>query len=126
MSKVRGALDMVPRLASVTELPPPSELVVRSHREGDAFVVEMYGELDLGSAPILERTLRMVEAVNSQHVVIDLSGLQFIDSVGLHLLMRAHQRWFKNGRRLSLLRGPHAVHRVFELTNTVALFSFDD
>jgi stage II sporulation protein AA (anti-sigma F factor antagonist) len=117
---------MVPNLASVTELAPSSELVVRSHRDGEAFVVALYGELDLGSAPILERTLRMVEAVNSKHVVIDLSALEFIDSIGLHLLIRAHERWFGNGRRLSLLRGPHAVHRVFELTNTVALFAFED
>jgi anti-anti-sigma factor len=117
---------MVPNLASVTQLPPSSELVVRSHSEGDAFVVAVYGELDLGSASILERTLRMVEAVNAQHVVIDLSGLEFIDSIGLHLLVRAHERWFRSGRRLSLLRGPRAVHRVFELTNTVALFTFED
>lgn len=107
------------------ELPRTGELVVRASQAADAFVVCLYGELDLASAPILERTMRMVESINAEHVVVDLSALEFIDSSGLHALMRANESWRAHGRRLSLLRGPQAVHRVFELTNTVALFAFD-
>jgi anti-anti-sigma factor len=107
------------------ELPRTGELLIRAAHAPDAFVVCLYGELDLASAPILERTMRMVESIDVGRVVLDLRALEFIDSTGLHALMRAHERWRAQGRRLSLLRGPHAVHRVFELTNTVALFAFD-
>jgi anti-anti-sigma factor len=58
---------------------------------------------------------------------VDLTGLEFIDSAGLKTLARAHERTNENGRQLSLRRGgPRSVQRLFELTNSVWLFTFDD
>jgi anti-anti-sigma factor len=55
-----------------------------------------------------------------------LSGLQFLDSTGLHTLVRAQARWRAGGREISLLRGPRAVQRVFDLTQATRLFTFED
>ncbi len=110
----------------VEDLTNPCGLVVRGLREDDAFLLSLYGELDLSTARVLERKLQMAEAVQSEKLVIDLSGLQFMDSSGLHTLMKAQGRWCAGGRELTLLRGPRAVQRVFELTNSAELFSFED
>lgn len=111
---------------SLDQFAQPAELVIRGVHDGDSFLLSLFGELDLASAPMLERRLQMAESTDSVRLVIDLSGLQFIDSTGLHTLVRAEQRWRANGRQLSLLRGPRAVQRVFELTNALQLFSFED
>lgn len=101
-------------------------LVVRGLRESDAFVLSLYGELDMAGARVLERRLLMAEAAGSQNLVLDLSGLQFLDSTGLFALLQAQDRWRAQGREVSLLRAPRAVQRVFELTETERLFSFED
>jgi anti-sigma B factor antagonist len=111
---------------SLDEFVQPAELVIRGVHDGDRFLLSLYGELDLATSPMLERRLQMAESTDSARLVIDLSGLQFLDSTGLHTLVRAEQRWRASGRQLSLLRGPRAVQRVFELTNALQLFSFED
>jgi stage II sporulation protein AA (anti-sigma F factor antagonist) len=109
------------------EVPQPGGLVVRAQREADGLVLSLYGELDLSTSSLLERKLGMAEAGESERLVIDLSGLQFLDSTGLHTLVRAQKRWCnREGRSLSLLRGPRAVQRVFELTDAGRFFTFED
>jgi anti-anti-sigma factor len=108
------------------DLAQSGELVIRGGHDADCFVLSLFGELDLATSPMLERRLQMAESIDSAKVVIDLSGLEFIDSTGLHTLVRAQQRWSETGRQFSLLRGPRAVQRVFELTNALQYFTFED
>jgi anti-sigma B factor antagonist len=84
--------------------------------KGGAMHVRLLGELDLGSAGELEAALRNAEAQPSERTVVDLSGLDFIDSTGLSTLVAADQRLRAAGRRLSLVPGPPPVQRVFEIT----------
>lgn len=99
-------------------------LVIRRVHEADAVVLALSGELDLSSAQALSREL--IDAEASGRVVVDLSGLKFMDSTGLHTLLSAQRRYEQSGSRLSLLRGPPQVQRVFELTVTERAFTFDD
>ena len=99
-------------------------LAVRGDREGGAQIIELIGELDLDGAPRLEEALREAEASDATSIVVDLGGLEFIDSTGLRLLVMAAER-SKDGR-FSLLRGPKQVHRVFEITDLVDRLPFAD
>ncbi len=99
-------------------------LAVRSEREGEAHIIELIGELDLDGAPKLEEALRAAESGDATSIVVDLGGLEFIDSTGLRLLVMAAER-SQNGR-FSLLRGPKQVHRVFEITDLVDRLPFAD
>ncbi len=103
----------------------PGGLVVRGVREGNAFHLALYGELDIASARVLRRKLQMARSSATERVVLDLSGLQFVDSAGLHALVQAQEALAGTGQRLALLRGPRAVQRVFELTEADRLFEFD-
>ena len=47
---------------------------------------------------------------------LDLSGLTFLDSTGLRLIVAADQRAREADRRLVVVKGPVAVHRVFSIT----------
>lgn len=95
-----------------------------SEPEAGGSVLSLYGELDVASAPLLERRIKRLQWAGASAIVIDLSGLDFIDSTGLHVLIRAHARAEEG--RLTLLRGSRNVHRVFELTGTDELLPFAD
>lgn len=88
-------------------------------------VIAPIGELDLATAPQLERELLNAEANGVQHLVVDLSGVEFIDSTGLHALLRAEERAAADGRRLSLRPGPNPVQRVFRLLRVESRLSFE-
>ena len=99
-------------------------LALRTERGGDVHVIELSGELDLDGAPQLEEELRSAESGDATAIVVDLSGLEFIDSTGIRLLVLAAERLPEG--RLSLLRGPAQVHRVFELTDLADRLPFAD
>ncbi len=101
-------------------------LVVRIARAEDAHVLGLFGELDIGTATLLDRELRRVEALAPGRIVVDLSGLAFLDSTGLQTLLQAHRRSRRTGGGLSLLRGRPDVQRVFEMTEADAILHFED
>ena len=100
-------------------------LILRDEREGDTHVVELHGELDIAGAPRLEEELLRVEATDAPAIIIDMAGLEFIDSTGVRLLLMCADRC-SPGSRLTILRGPKQVHRVFEITDLVERLPFAD
>jgi anti-anti-sigma factor len=91
-----------------------------------AIVLALHGELDLGSAPALEGALSEFERSGSPRLVIDLENLQFMDSTGLALMVRAQQAARESGYRLVCRRGPKQVQRLFELTGVIDRLEFED
>jgi anti-anti-sigma factor len=84
--------------------------------EGRSTVIAVSGELDLASSPALQEELDRVAASDSQMLIIDLRELDFMDSTGLSVLVRAHQRIEEQGRRLAMVKGPQQVQRLLSLT----------
>ena len=88
-------------------------LTLLSERDGDTHTISPCGDLDLATAHDLEAEILRVEATDAKSIVLDLSGLDFIDSTGIHLVIRADARSRADSRRLSLLRPSDGVFRVF-------------
>jgi anti-sigma B factor antagonist len=85
--------------------------------ERDGLVrIMLRGELDLSTAGKVEDELRRVETDRPAVVALDLSGLSFLDSTGLRLVVSADERAKDEGRRLAIVRGPEEVQRVFTIT----------
>jgi anti-sigma B factor antagonist len=88
-------------------------------------VLTLEGELDIATAPAVQ--MQLESAMQHRAVVaVDLSGLSFIDSTGLRVLVRAQQQLRDAGGQLVLLHGPRAVQRVFELASLDSYFEFCD
>jgi anti-anti-sigma factor len=86
-------------------------------RDGDrAVVIGVSGELDLASSPGLEQELERHMSLGTELVIVDLRQLEFMDSTGLSVLVRAHQRAVEAGRRFAVVRGPQQVQRLLTLT----------
>lgn len=101
-----------------------TQFVIDRRNGGDVTRLELKGELDMASGPVLEQALQAAESTG-RTVVIDLGGLEFLDSTGLRVLLGAQSRSVQNGHRLSLRAGPPSVQRVFELTGTDGAFRFE-
>ena len=93
-----------------------SHFRVEVQNQDQATVIAVSGELDLASSPALQEELDRVSASESDLLIIDLRDLDFMDSTGLSVLVRAHQRAEQEGRRLAMVKGPQQVQRLLSLT----------
>ena len=79
-------------------------------------MIAVSGELDLASSPALEEQLERVFESDAQLVILDLRDLDFMDSTGLSVVVKAHQAADERDRRLCLVKGPPQVQRLLTLT----------
>jgi anti-sigma B factor antagonist len=72
----------------------------------------------MATRPQVERALRRAEDSGAGVIELDLSGLTFMDSSGVHIALEAHDRAAQSGHTLLLLEGGETVQRIFKLTGT--------
>jgi anti-sigma B factor antagonist len=95
------------------ELGPPLTIAVETLADGTC-LVSIWGEVDLHTAPQLERVLNDATRADDRDVLVELSRDSFIDSTGLHVLIQAAQRLQVIGRSLRVTtENPH-THSVIE------------
>jgi len=88
-------------------------LTLETRQQDETAVVALAGELDMAGAGTLEREIGLLQA---DTIVVDLRGLQFMDSSGLRAILTAAQRAQDVGRRFALIPGAAHVMRVFDIT----------
>ena len=103
-----------------------SDFRIETHTAGRVTTLALRGELDLVSSPALDRTVAELTHSDAQLIVIDLRGLEFMDSTGLSTIVKAHQRAEETGRRFGLVRGPQQVQRLLSLTGVDERLTFAD
>jgi len=75
----------------------------------------------------LEQELRRAEATDAREILVDLGGVQFIDSAGIAVVIAAAAaRSRHHSKDVMILSGPPHVHRSFELSGLVARLPFVD
>ena len=104
----------------------PGTLTISTETSDGTVSVALRGELDLASAPQLERRLRTIERQRPQRLIVDLAGLAFIDSTGLRLLLQADERCGQSGCEMVLRPGGASVQRVFDVTGALEVLHFED
>ncbi len=91
-------------------------------RDG-SLVLVVQGELDLATAPRLDEALADAIATGASSIVVDLQAVSFMDSSGLHVLIR-HAHREDGHARVRLTKGSPAVQRVFELSGAFEYLPF--
>lgn len=91
-------------------------------RDGWA-VLAVSGEVDVATAPRLRE--RLIELVNSgrHRIVVDLSGVEFLDSTGLGVLVGALKRVRTHDGELALVCAEPRILKVFEITGLTKVFT---
>jgi anti-anti-sigma factor len=102
-------------------------LTILSEPHGTAALATVRGEMDGSNARDLEAELIRLEKEGRSQIALDVSGLEFIDSTGLAVILRAHQRMERAGHVLILVRPQgQQVVRAFELSGLDKALLFAD
>jgi anti-anti-sigma factor len=88
---------------------------IQTDVDGRFPTVRLRGELDISGAEEIERSIEEIEKTATGILIIDLRGLEFMDSTGLRLILSADARARDRGSSLIIVRGPETVHRVFRM-----------
>jgi anti-sigma B factor antagonist len=86
--------------------------------------VSVWGEVDLSTAPHLERVLEEACGAGDRDVLVEFSRDSFVDSAGLHVLIQAAQRLNERGRSFRVTtENPHtrSVIEIMGLTAKLGL-----
>jgi anti-anti-sigma factor len=102
----------MPRMAS-----PPEDFSMSADEHEGRVHVTLRGELDLATAPGFEDLLQ-ARIDEGQEVVVDLRGLEFMDSSGIRALVAAHTRAGRRGGRLVIVRpgAENPVAKIIEVS----------
>ncbi|MEU9593820.1 STAS domain-containing protein [Streptomyces sp. NPDC048219] len=93
---------------------------VTTAQHAEHTVITVRGDVDLSTCPELTRTALDL-LPTSATLCLDLSGVTFMDSSGLNLLILLQQRQHAEGHRLALTGLQSQPARLLELTSTYEL-----
>jgi anti-sigma B factor antagonist len=92
--------------------------------EGSSTTIKLDGEWDLAGQEAARRTVRHALACQPARLVLDLSGLTFIDSSGIHAVIELVKRAARLKIELAIIPGPAAVQRIFDVCGLTAHLPF--
>jgi anti-sigma B factor antagonist len=79
-------------------------------------VVALRGEADLHTAPVLRQALDEAVESGEATLIVDLTGVTFVDSMMLGVLLGATRRLRPRGTEMRIVVDDPHVRRIFELT----------
>src|SRR5690606_26845908 len=98
------------------------DVSVHSFEEGGRTVVQVGGEIDVYTAPVLRERLAALHEKGRHELVIDLRAVRFMDSTGLGVLVGVLKRVRLAGGSLALVIDSERVLKVFHITALTQIF----
>ena len=90
--------------------------IVSEQTDNGTTVVAVAGELDVLSAPQLDAELTRLLASGSSPVVLDLAGVDFMDSTGLGVIIKSYKTAKEADRGFSVVAASENDEKVFRIT----------
>ena len=92
-------------------------MITEAH--GERAVIAVHGELDIATCPDLAAALAL-QAADRRSIVLDMRGVEFLDSIGLRLLLHGRERAAADGLGFELMTSEVVEHTL----ETVGLTDF--
>lgn len=90
---------------------------------GDCAVLQVTGEVDVYTAPMLRERIRELAAKGAVHLIADLGQVDFLDSTGLGVLVGGLKRLREDGGSLALVITTPRLLRIFQITGLTKAFA---
>ena len=104
----------------------PSAFEIVEYDSGNVPGLTVRGELDMASGPQLERAVDTAIRESVGAFVLDLCDLEFLDSSGLSVVLRARAMLARDDRALAIVCPPGSVRRLMEMAGVAdLLFLYD-
>jgi anti-sigma B factor antagonist len=104
----------------------PSSFAIDSQLQGDTARMAVAGELDIATVGQLEAEVGAVLARGVRHLMLDLSGLTFIDSSALRLFIVLNDRSAGEDWQLSMIRPVGPALSIFQISGAEEHLPFID
>lgn len=88
-----------------------------------AAVLKPHGDIDMASSPLLRSRLQEAESSSAKRLVVDLSGVSYMDSSGVATLVEAMQVARRGGQQLILFGMQDRVRSIFEIAKLDSVFT---
>jgi anti-sigma B factor antagonist len=98
------------------------DLSLATRTEGDRTVVSVTGEIDVYTAPKLREQIVSLVDEGQYHLIIDMSGVEFLDSTGLGVLVGGLKRVRAHDGSLSLVCDEERILKIFRITGLTKVF----
>lgn len=102
------------------------DLSVTSREQGGRTVVEVSGEIDVYTAPVLRERLNDLVGEGHHHLVVDMEKVDFLDSTGLGVLVGGLKRVRSHDGSLYLVCTQEKILKVFRITGLTKVFPIHD
>lgn len=108
-------------------MPPARKLWVDPVLVPGGAVVALRGDLDLATSPLLRTALaELIDQPSVRCVVVDMGGVTFIDSTGVHVLVEAAKRLRRCGGDLALSGTKSGAFKVLDICGLTSVLGFLD
>ena len=98
-------------------------MTIEINRNAEEVVIELVGRLDTNTAPALDKTIGE-DVQDSENLVLDLKGLEYISSAGLRVLLAAQKKMQKSGA-LKLINVREIIMDVFDMTGFADILTIE-
>ncbi|MDE2570903.1 MAG: STAS domain-containing protein [bacterium] len=94
--------------------------------EGETNVVDLVGEIDVYTSPMVKDAITQLIDEGHYHLIINLEGVRYIDSTGLGVLIGALKRVREHAGSVSLICTNPQIKKIFDITGLVKIFGIYD
>jgi anti-sigma B factor antagonist len=98
------------------------DLSVSTREQDGRMIVEVGGEIDVYSAPTLRDQLNGLVAAGHHHLIVDMQGVEFLDSTGLGVLVGGLKKVRAHDGSLQLICNQDRLLKIFRITGLAKVF----
>ena len=98
-------------------------MTIEIKRNAEETIIELAGRLDTTTAPALDKTINE-DIADTQNLVLDVKGLEYISSAGLRVLLSAQKKLQKIGS-MKVKNVCESVMEVFEMTGFADILTIE-
>lgn len=122
-STVMPFLHRSGRLSQVNRAQGTVRMEINIETLGKVKIVGLQGRLDANSSPLVEKQLQALMDQDQERLVLDLSGLTYISSLGLRIFIAAAKNVQKVNGKLALAGLNEHIYEIFKIAHFTSIFS---
>lgn len=99
------------------------QLEIRERSTGEVVILEMAGKITIGEGSVqLREAVSRLRDDNRNKIVLNLSGVTYVDSSGIGELVSSYTTTKNSGGRLKLLNLPKKIKDLLMITKLLTVF----
>lgn len=98
-------------------------MTIEIKKNGLQAIIEIVGRLDANTAPLLEKTINE-DIADVENLIFDLSGLEYISSAGLRIILNAQKKMQQKGS-MKVQKVREEVMDIFEITGFADILTIE-